>query len=80
MFLFEWQRDFKAAYLEVAHALQARYAGEETTENNKKAVLALRRLCDEYLTEEIEEGTIIGGGCNGKRQRKPSVALYDGAN
>lgn len=58
MFVYEWQRAFKSAYLDVAHALQARYAGEETTENNKKAVMALRRLCDEYLTDGAEEGRI----------------------
>lgn len=58
MFVYKWQRAFKAAYLDVAHALQMRYTGDETTENNKKAVLALRRLCDEYLTEGAEEGRV----------------------
>lgn len=62
MFVYEWRRAFKSSYLEVAHALQARYAGEETTENNKKAVMALRRLCDKYLAEGVEEGRIRGEG------------------
>ena len=62
MFVCDWKRAFKAAYLNVTHALQMRYTGEEITENNKKAVMELRRLCDEYLAEGAEEGRIRGKG------------------
>ena len=50
MFICDWQHAFKAAYLDVAHALQARYEGDETAENNKDAVIAMKQLCDEFLT------------------------------
>ena len=61
MFNCDWQRAFKVGYLEVAHALQAKYKGPETTENNKKAVKKLIKLCEDYL-DDVEELRIRGEG------------------
>lgn len=55
MFNYEWQREFKRAYLDVAHQLNTRYTGQETIYEDCRRVMNLMVLCERYIAEREQE-------------------------
>ena len=55
MFNYEWQREFKRAYLDVAHQLNTRCTGQETIDEDCRRVMNLMVLCERYIAEREQE-------------------------